>query len=84
MKINGETHHLWRAVDHEGAVRIMADLRNDQTVLTVEAEGKTAVFCAVRRSGRSVRRLKSQRGTVRAKSVDAGRVTKCCYLIGKF
>ena len=20
MKINGETHHLWRAVDHEGEV----------------------------------------------------------------
>ena len=44
VKINGETHYLWRAVDHEGEV--------------LES------FVTKRRDG-----------TVRAKSVEAGRVS---------
>ena len=32
MRINGETHYLWRAVDHEGEVReVFATKRRDRT-----------------------------------------------------
>ena len=36
MKINGETHYLWRAVDHEGEVlEVFATKRRDRTAALV-------------------------------------------------
>jgi len=37
VRINGETHYLWRAVDHEGEVlEVFATKRRDRTAVLAE------------------------------------------------
>jgi len=69
VKINGETHYLWRAVDHEGEVLESYVTKRRDRKAALKFLGKT-----MKRHGRPHVLVTDKLGTVRAKSLETGRV----------